>query len=1364
MLLSLLISESILGQTRYWVGDGGNWDDPSHWSLTSGGTGGAGMPTASDDAIFDFSSFGGPSTVTLPVGTFECNNLDYSQIAGPITFEGMDINDAKLHVFGSYVGSSWLNNTFNWRLELKGNLACNIETMGATLPNMTIEGINKDVNVIGDMSCQYLSLNGCQLDLNENNLTVSDFIFVRYIVDSVYIDMSSSTVSCAKWDVDDYNQEDGIINIDHTDGELICGTLLPGRYIDYNNVTIDGNLTNTYEETELGLKTWSNNNQDCTFNNISLINSTEFLVDGSLEINNNLKIESGSTLTWGNGDITTINGNIELIEFTANCNEYTVIQGQSSSTTFSLSNDIYLSYVNMKDFNITGQGSLTVEGSDLGGCSNITFVNPPDQTYYWVGGSGNINDLNHWATTSGGTTFHSCLPTIKDNIMIDSNSGVNSGETIYINQLSVNCNDFTIAGTASPNITLEGEFNTPSNIYIYGNITFTPTTTTTYIGTFNNWYLNSESDINIHTHNIDLNRLIIEKTLGNINILSDLKVSDVCRLERGNLYTNQHNITGGVLAAGGGCNGPDCPEKDWYIDGSIFVVEKFNSGNNYGSLDIFGNHEIFTGEFESSPSMNYDKVTITDNELTFSNLYTNHLIPIGSSFRTLTIDNQYTTRIAGNMSITDTFTIINQSEIIFNASSFYSGEYVELLGEIITPEASACGDLTKLLVEFASTYKIKKPSGTLEINNVILDQIGTEGAAQFNANNSIVLGTNAQWNITPITGDDMYWIGGQGDWEDPTNWSLTSGGIANSNSCIPSGATNVFIDNNSFTAHNQEISLPLDTNLNCQSLTYSNTTWNGTSLAFPNNNIIGETALEIFQSLNITNPWTIDEGNNGLILLSGSDLSIDTDGTPLPKIEVHAGSGEFSMLSDLQCSYITLYSGTFKTNNFDLTSGSLQSEDNGGKHYEFGNSTITINGNLDLGYQYNDNVTYDASGANIICEDFDAASDTFNILELINPISMTSHSRTYHINQLILSGERVKVHNNAHFSIDNLVMNNENAILAIEDNGGVFLRESITSNISGSSLPLIESDNTYMVELLLDKNICIDGELEFENIEVTGGYKIHAPNATDNGGNMNIDFNTYTDNSTLYWIGGSGVFQHQSNWSNGSGACPTSIAPATASQLVFDNYSFRPDESTITFSSNVTIGDMLFTNSNIEADLVIPFRLKPNSITVDGGMVKQRDNNNSSLGPAIQLDEHLEVINGGSYTLEQSILHSARRPSDMTQAAIHVSADSKLHAPNSLILISGHPTGNTDPAVLLPSAADIDLSTTELKTFKPVGTGQPNNDMSFDLGGHTIEKFTMDNAFALAQQIKLISNCHLKSVQLENGVLRVADGVVVEVD
>lgn len=55
--------------TYYWVGNTGNWNVAANWSFTSGGPGGACVPTDNDDVIFDVNSFTANNrTVTVTAG------------------------------------------------------------------------------------------------------------------------------------------------------------------------------------------------------------------------------------------------------------------------------------------------------------------------------------------------------------------------------------------------------------------------------------------------------------------------------------------------------------------------------------------------------------------------------------------------------------------------------------------------------------------------------------------------------------------------------------------------------------------------------------------------------------------------------------------------------------------------------------------------------------------------------------------------------------------------------------------------------------------------------------------------------------------------------------------------------------------------------------------------------------------------------------------------------------------------------------------------------------------------------------------------------------------------------------------------
>ena len=65
----------------YWVGNGGNWSDVSHWAPTSGGTPAAYTITSSDNLIFDANSFDASATVYADVSSFRSirmTNIDNS--------------------------------------------------------------------------------------------------------------------------------------------------------------------------------------------------------------------------------------------------------------------------------------------------------------------------------------------------------------------------------------------------------------------------------------------------------------------------------------------------------------------------------------------------------------------------------------------------------------------------------------------------------------------------------------------------------------------------------------------------------------------------------------------------------------------------------------------------------------------------------------------------------------------------------------------------------------------------------------------------------------------------------------------------------------------------------------------------------------------------------------------------------------------------------------------------------------------------------------------------------------------------------------------------------------------------------------
>lgn len=89
ILLLLLIISSTASAQRFWVGGTGSWSQTAHWSLTSGGAGGASVPSATDNVTFDGASNATAYTVTVDVAATMLNfTLGAPGTSGKVTWAG----------------------------------------------------------------------------------------------------------------------------------------------------------------------------------------------------------------------------------------------------------------------------------------------------------------------------------------------------------------------------------------------------------------------------------------------------------------------------------------------------------------------------------------------------------------------------------------------------------------------------------------------------------------------------------------------------------------------------------------------------------------------------------------------------------------------------------------------------------------------------------------------------------------------------------------------------------------------------------------------------------------------------------------------------------------------------------------------------------------------------------------------------------------------------------------------------------------------------------------------------------------------------------------------------------------------------
>ena len=125
LLLCLLSTFSLSATDLYRVGNSGNWNDANHWALTSGGIGGAGIPTHSDNVFFDDGSFTGLTEVYIVSASAKSFHFD-SQLASQVNFFG-SVNST-LSVTGDVVFEQRVKSFHIDQLILKSSSGATLKT------------------------------------------------------------------------------------------------------------------------------------------------------------------------------------------------------------------------------------------------------------------------------------------------------------------------------------------------------------------------------------------------------------------------------------------------------------------------------------------------------------------------------------------------------------------------------------------------------------------------------------------------------------------------------------------------------------------------------------------------------------------------------------------------------------------------------------------------------------------------------------------------------------------------------------------------------------------------------------------------------------------------------------------------------------------------------------------------------------------------------------------------------------------------------------------------------------------------------------------------------------------------------------
>jgi hypothetical protein len=445
---------SVSGTTLYWVGGPGDWNNRAHWSTSSGGAGGACVPFTSDNVVFDPSSgLTGGGTVTTSSSSF-CKDMTWVSGVGTVTFN--ESGTSSFRVYGSVVLQPTV--TMNSVLEFHGSSIATLTTNGGGSGIFQFYVVKTGSGSLTMMDNWSNPANGtinfASGNLNMAGRTVSVFIFTSSGSAARNLDISNATITTnLRW------QYLGTNNLITSTGSHITaqGTFqvnTPGnsypwvdltetggeRFFDISGASI-GQLTFTNTSTTSAARITSNNT----------IRRLEFKGAGALIGGGNV-IDSlllAGSRNYSFAGTNTINKYIKAEATT--CSGLTEMRGNPTGTlAFAGAAELHIANVYMQNMTATGPLiPIAFNGANAGGNTGWTINSAAGAPRYWVGGSGDWNDPNHWSATSGGAAG-ACVPTVYDDVYFNAASGFTAGsKTVTVNNGNAYCRNIDWTGAAN---------------------------------------------------------------------------------------------------------------------------------------------------------------------------------------------------------------------------------------------------------------------------------------------------------------------------------------------------------------------------------------------------------------------------------------------------------------------------------------------------------------------------------------------------------------------------------------------------------------------------------------------------------------------------------------------------------------------------------------------------------------------------------------------------------------------------------------------------------------------------------------------------------------------------------------------------
>ena len=508
---------------RYWVGGAGNWTttNTANWSASSGGAGGASVPTSVDNAFFDANS--GTGNVSIASSTVSCANLTFTGFAGTL----LGSSGFTIAVFGNFTAGSamtWAATSAVAMSATSGSYT--IDCAGKTLTSTIAVGPSGTSSTATWTLASALLLSGSSGILLPRsgtftsagyNITVNNFAISTSLTKTVNLGASLVTLN-------------GAAGFNTTAGS--------GLTLNAGTSTLAAGTTTTVF-----------NAPGFTLNNISFPGAS---TPGALIFSScndfSIAVSGGNTKLINLQNDLVINGVFSTSGTAGNARVVMVSSASGTARTLTINGSTSLSDIDFRDITVTGPAA-PISGTRIGnlkgdaGTSGITFSTP--KTVYW-NSSNTIWTNNGWAATSGGTPSTDNFPLPQDTAIFDNAGTVGTSGTLTIPNAypylpTVDMSARTTAMSLS--------FSGVSIAWIYGNwinnssFGFTAISSTTF-------YFVGRNTQSITSAGVTMPNMIISSIGGTVNLNDAFTTSGTSTgvlVFAGTFNTNNYNITTGYF-------------------------------------------------------------------------------------------------------------------------------------------------------------------------------------------------------------------------------------------------------------------------------------------------------------------------------------------------------------------------------------------------------------------------------------------------------------------------------------------------------------------------------------------------------------------------------------------------------------------------------------------------------------------------------------------------------------------------------------------------------------------------------------------------------------------------------------------------